>query len=89
MACCGGMRQRFRENTAPNTPARRPERAAPTPPPVPSGASATFEYVGRTALVVDGPYTKRRYRFDRPGARMDVDARDAAACASVPVLRRV
>jgi hypothetical protein len=54
-----------------------------------TGANPTFEYVGRTALVVDGPHTKRRYRFDRPGSRMVVDAHDALALDTIEVLRRV
>ena len=52
-------------------------------------AGATYEYVGRTALTVDGPVSRRRYRFDRAGARAEVDVRDAPALARIPVLRRV
>ncbi len=47
-----------------------------------------FEYTGTTALTVIGPYTGRRYRFNRPGARLTVDGRDAFALVHVPVLRR-
>jgi hypothetical protein len=48
-----------------------------------------FSYAGSTALTVLGPATGRRYRFDQPGAVLPVDARDAAALASVPGLRQV
>ena len=52
-------------------------------------ARAWVEYVGRTALVVTGPYTGARYSFDQPGARLEVDVRDRHAILSVPVLRGV
>ncbi len=54
-----------------------------------SGAGPVFEYLGRTGLTVVGPVTGIRYRFDRPGARLAVDARDRDALAGVPVLRAV
>lgn len=46
-----------------------------------------FEYVGTTALTVIGPASGRRYRFERPGARVIVDPRDRAALEAVPQLR--
>jgi hypothetical protein len=52
-------------------------------------AAAWLEYVGRTALVLTGPYTGQRYCFPRPGARLAVDARDRYALLAVPVLRPV
>jgi hypothetical protein len=52
-------------------------------------AGVAFEYVGATALTVFGPLTGVRYRFAHPGARINVDARDAAALAAVPNLRQV
>lgn len=48
-----------------------------------------FEYVGRTSLMVMGPYTWQRYRFDQQGAVVAVDARDAEAMLAVPNLRPV
>jgi hypothetical protein len=51
-------------------------------------ARATFEYVGRTRLTVKGPVTGRPYHFDRPGSKVQVDARDAASLAAVPMLRQ-
>lgn len=50
---------------------------------------ACFEYTGRTALVLRGPYTGQRYWFQRPGARVTVDARDLHALLAVPVLRLI
>jgi hypothetical protein len=48
-----------------------------------------FEYVGRSGLMVVGPATGRRYRFDRPGARLEVDLKDRRSLAGVPHLRQV
>ncbi|HSF39977.1 MAG TPA: hypothetical protein VLT87_09310 [Thermoanaerobaculia bacterium] len=45
--------------------------------------------MGTTGLTGTGPFTGRRYRFDGPGARVEVDARDAPSMAGVPNLRRV
>ncbi|MCX6360462.1 MAG: hypothetical protein NT029_11670 [Armatimonadetes bacterium] len=52
-------------------------------------SSVEFEYVGATALTVDGPLTGRTYRFAEKGARLPVDGRDAFGLATVPVLRRI
>jgi hypothetical protein len=45
-----------------------------------------FEYVGATALTVVSPLTRRTYAFSRPGARLEVDARDRPWLAFVPNL---
>ncbi len=50
---------------------------------------STFQYLGPTGLTVIGPVTGRRYRFDRPGSRVDVDPRDRASVASIPMLKLV
>lgn len=36
-----------------------------------------------------GPVSGRRYRFDRPGAREEIDLRDQPGLASVPNLRQL
>jgi hypothetical protein len=48
-----------------------------------------FAYLGRTALSVRGPATGALYRFLVPGARLQVDSRDAVALRKVAVLRAV
>ncbi len=53
------------------------------------GAGVTLAYVGRTALSVTGPASGVIYRFAGPGARLRVDARDAASLLKVSVLRAV
>jgi len=80
--CCGNNRGRLgRGFPGPQAPRGVPGLARPV--------GLTFEYVGRTGLVVAGPVTGRQYRFDRPGARLEVDPRDSASVAAIPVLRRV
>lgn len=83
MSCCGGKRRQLQTSPSieplPETPV--PTAALRTP--------VTFEYVGQTGLTATGPYTGRRYRFDGPGARVEVDERDAPSLAAVPRLRRV
>ncbi len=55
----------------------------------PDTRSSCFEYIGRTALVLTGPYTGHRYCFRQPGARLHVDGRDRHALMAVPVLRAI
>ncbi len=52
------------------------------------GGAIRLVYVGRTSLTVIGSATGRRYIFDRPGARLGVDPRDAASMSGIRVLRR-
>jgi hypothetical protein len=83
MSCCQGKRRAFHSNPSPET--REPQRmAAPAMP----QASMVFEYAGGTALTAVGAITGRRYRFNHPGAAVDVDLRDASSLAGVPHLRR-
>jgi len=52
-------------------------------------AKATFEYAGETALTVVSPVTRKIYRFEQPGARLEVDLRDRSWLAFVPHLAAV
>lgn len=80
--CCGNSRG----SSVRGVPAMQGPRTTPS---VARPAGLTFEYVGRTALAVSGPVTGRQYRFDRPGARLEVDPRDSASVGAIPVLKRV
>ena len=84
MACCGNRRANAASVSIP-LPERRsgPVAAASS-----ARAPVTFEYTGKTALAVVGPFTRVTYRFPAPGARVRVDARDAGAVAAVPHVRR-
>ncbi len=83
MTCCGQRRlQHQRTNLGA---AAGPASASTTH----SSTSVVFEYIGATGLTAFGPVTGVRYRFNRPGARVPVDIRDAQGLGAVPVLRRV
>ncbi len=75
MSCCGKSRI-------------PPITVAPKFTPQPAG-SVTFQYIGRTRLTVIGPVTRKRYDFDRAGARVTVDRLDSNSLSTVPTLRRV
>jgi hypothetical protein len=51
--------------------------------------TVAFEYIGQTSLSVIGAVTRTMYRFQATGGRVAVDPRDAAALASVRILRRI
>jgi hypothetical protein len=40
-------------------------------------------------MTVMGPISGARYRFDRPGAKVQIDGRDLSSLAGLPNLRRV
>jgi hypothetical protein len=75
MGCCGRNRPVM---TTPATAA----------PPKATSSSPAFQYIGASGLTVQGPVTKRLYRFAGPGAIVAVDGRDASSLARVPQLRR-
>ena len=88
MACCGQRRQQISRAM----PVQRANNPAPGSnvnrvPAVPR--TTTFQYVGKTALTAVGPISGRYYRFNHPGAILEVDPRDRASLASVPNLRQV
>jgi hypothetical protein len=56
---------------------------------MPSRPGLTFEYLGRTGLTVKGSMTGRQYRFDKPGARVQVDPRDRPSILAIPLLKPV
>jgi hypothetical protein len=48
-----------------------------------------YEYTGPTAMTVAGPMSGARYRFDYPGAKVQLDMRDAPFMRALPNLRRL
>lgn len=86
--CCGNSRAQARRGFS-SPPPPRPAQETASHRALGRYPGATFEYVGGTGLTVRGPVTGRQYRFDRPGARVEVDPRDRASVAAVPVLRAV
>lgn len=79
MGCCGRNNRSATTRTA--TPSPRSTSSA--------SSSSSFQYIGGSGLTVQGPVSKRLYRFAGPGAIVTVDARDAASLTRVPLLRRV
>ena len=84
MSCCGNKRE-FMAQSAPARHTWPPARPHPQSAPPPT---VVFQYTGRTTMVVIGPVSGRRYRFDTPGARVEVDPRDRRSLAAVPHLRQ-
>ena len=87
--CCGKGRQQLTGLMQPSGGSRRrPTEAVvkPAAPPIARSSTAMlqYQYAGRTALTVASPTTGRRYRFDRPGAVLQVDARDRQWIERVP-----
>jgi hypothetical protein len=82
MGCCNGKRTNW-TTTPPTLPAQRNRSIERT-----QLHTVSFEYTGETGITVLGPITRTRYNFPTPGARVDVDQRDAAYVAGVPKLRR-
>ena len=78
--CCGQGRSRV-------APSGR--MAAPMRKPAPANSGALYEYTGKTGMTVTGSISGARYRFDRPGARVQIDGRDVPSMRTLPNLRRV
>lgn len=89
--CCGSSRQGISTNAqrAAGLLAVKPQRSTPVHTQTAPPAKPVFEYVGATALTVVSPISRRTYRFEHPGARLEVDARDRSWVAFVPNLTRV
>ena len=83
MGCCGQKRQQMNSMYHPAREVlTKQTRNSPSRPTV------MFEYVGMGAFAVIGAVTGIRYAFERPGARVEVDARDWRFLSTLPGLRR-
>jgi hypothetical protein len=60
----------------------------PNPPP-PAPTRNAFINLSNAALTVRGPVTGIEYRFDGPGKRVEVDARDRVLLAALRQLRQI
>jgi hypothetical protein len=85
MSCCQGKRKQFHQSIRPES---EPAPSSRFSQPAVSRTLVYFEYTGQTGLTAVGPITGKRYRFDRPGAALAVDGRDAPSLSAVPNLRR-
>jgi len=89
MSCCGSKR---RQAVASAFAASGATPAAVPSPSIAHGPAASgvwFVYDGVAGLIVTGQATGQRYRFGERGARVAVDARDAALLDTTPKVRRV
>ncbi len=86
--CCGAKRVQARTNTA-QTMRQTGTTAIMARALNADPAQTVFEYTGKTALTVVSPTTGNRYRFEKTGAQLPVDARDQATLLYVPNLRPV
>ena len=85
--CCGKNREQFRSSPNPLGSSSKPALRPHVEPTHKDGVS--FEYVGRTSLIVVGPATGRQYHFEHVGARVSIDPRDRPWVASMRALRQV
>jgi hypothetical protein len=88
MPCCGKKRKQASQKTQTRRAPEPAEKTASQPRPEPQPL-AYFQYMGRAGVIVVGPRTGKRYRFDHTGAVIAVDRRDGRALAAVSVLRQV
>jgi hypothetical protein len=82
--CCGRDRAQLRVTS--KLPSPRPANPVNRRNPQPR---VSFVYAGNTGMSVTGPVSGIQYRFDHPGARVEVDPRDRVLLASLRQLRQV
>jgi hypothetical protein len=88
--CCGRDRMPPRSTLKPSSPSPANRSAnRPATPPTMKRPGVSFVYAGNTGLTVTGPVSGIQYRFNHPGARVEVDARDRVLLASLRQLRQV
>jgi hypothetical protein len=87
--CCGRPSQPTTTNTQRVTLPAHSQPVAKTAAPARATLklpTPVFEYVGATALTLVSPVTRKTYRFEQTGARVEVDVRDRSWVAFVPNL---
>lgn len=80
MTCCGQGRGKVATNGKLAASARRPG---------PISSAVLYQYTGATAMTVIGSISGTRYRFDQPGAKVQIDRRDLSSLAGLPNLSRL
>lgn len=84
MCNCGNKRSAFSKEAHTDSVNTKMKTAAQTP-----SVSASFEYIGKTALTIIGNVTGTQYRFNYTGNRQNIDHRDIPGIMSIPVLKKV
>lgn len=77
MPCCGNLRKQGMDRQAPYL---KPTRVRE------DSGGVYFKYIGKTGMIVIGPYTGFHYQFLYAGAVVPVDQRDYEALTRVPHL---
>ena len=85
MTCCGNRRVAAGAMASPPAANARPAPVAETR----RFGVAYFQYTGQGGVIVTGPATGNRYRFEANGAIVAVALGDRASLARVPQLRQV
>ena len=85
MGCCGGKRLSAGAGSGGSVSSAR----ATSVPEMRRSSVAYFQYSGQGGIVVTGPATGNRYRFETNGAIVAVALADRAAVAGVSRLRQV
>jgi len=80
MSCCGQRRAQAAGSGRAIEPVRGLRRGSNV---------ALYEYTGGSGMTVIGPVSSLRYRFEHPGAKVQIDPRDIASMAGLPNLRRI
>jgi hypothetical protein len=78
MSCCGQKRAQLQTRTEND---RIFEQEGDTP--------IYFQYIGQRQFSVIGPKTNKLYRFDKPGAVLEVDRTDGRSLLAVPYIRLI
>jgi hypothetical protein len=80
MTCCGQGRGKVAMNGKLTRPAQLPARVS---------SAVLYQYTGTTGMTVIGPISGARYRFDQPGAKVQIDRRDVSSLTGLPNLSRL
>ena len=86
--CCGNKRAQLSQTTQASQVHESGERTSLQHQPE-RDSPVYFQYIGKTGLTVMGPMTRKFYRFDSPGAVVEVDPMDRRALEVVSALRHV
>ena len=87
MPCCGGKREQIHRSIADNSSSAPIQNGSRNR--VVAAEPVYFEYTGTTGLTVQGPFTRKRYRFEGHGSRAEVDGRDASSLVAIPHVKRL
>lgn len=85
--CCGKQRQQLQASASVNSGKERYGSNNYTKPK--RYFNAYFQYLGKTGIIVQGPVSGKRYRFERHGVVTAVDLKDRRSLATVQNLRQV